>query len=162
MYLFLIFAQVVWPVWVPWSILKLEDNPGKIKTLRGFVWLGSLVSGYLAYCLYHYPVQADVIGYHIHYTLNFPLALTPLSGIVYFIPTVISPFFSSSKRMPILGIAILGSYIFTKLYYKEHIISVWCFLAAILSVLVYTVLAVDKEKHRLPAPLVADKNHPAD
>jgi hypothetical protein len=147
-FLFLTFAQVVWPVWVPFSIMKLEQKTSRRKVLLGFTGLGLLVSSYLAYCLFVYPVETDVVGYHIHYTLLFPLALMPFSGIVYFIPTVISPFVSSIKRMPILGIVIWASYLFTKFYYREHVISIWCFIAAIFSVLVYAILVARQREQR--------------
>lgn len=146
-YVFLIFAQVVWPVWVPFSILKLEPKENPKKILRVFFYLGTLVSIYLAYCLFAYPVQSDIADYHIRYTLSFPVIMIPASGLLYFIPITISPFVSSVKRMNFLGFAILGSYIVTILYYQEHVISVWCFLAAILSVLVFSVLSSQKMVH---------------
>jgi hypothetical protein len=145
-YLFLIFAQVVWPFWVPFAMLKLEQNPKRRKILLGLVGLGAMISIYLALCLIIYPVNSEVVGYHIGYTLSFPLAFTALSGVIYFIPTVLSPYVSSIKRMPILGMAIFCSYLFTKLYYKEHVISIWCFLAAILSTLVYFVLSARQKE----------------
>lgn len=145
-YLFLIFAQLVWPVWVPYSILKMEKE-GKRKTvLKGFVWLGILVSFYLAYSLLTYPVNSGIVGYHISYKLSFPFALVAASGIIYFIPTVLSPFFSSVRWMPVLGMAIFGSYLFTKFYYQEHIISIWCFLAALLSTLIFKILSAQQKE----------------
>lgn len=144
-YIFLIFAQVVWPFWVPFSMLKLEHSPKRKRVLWVFMWMGLLISTYLASCLVLYPVDSEIVGYHIGYTLSFPMTLTTISSIIYFVPTALSPFVSSIKRMSILGLAILCSYLFTQFYYKEHVISIWCFLAAILSGLVYFVLVQQKE-----------------
>jgi hypothetical protein len=153
-YIYLIFAQIVWPLWVPFSIMKMETNPDRKKGLRAFLTLGALVSCYLAYCLFTYPVQSDVVGYHIQYTLFFPQILIPLTGVLYFVSTVVSPFISSVSLMPVLGAAIFASYSVTLLYFNEHVISVWCFFAAILSVSVYLILLRQKQTIPLAKSLV--------
>jgi hypothetical protein len=55
---------------------------------------------------------------------------------MYFIPTVLSLFISSVKRMNMLGFAILLSFITTKVLFGDYLISVWCFFAAMLSLIV--------------------------
>lgn len=144
---FLLFAQVVWPVWVPFSIMLVEKDEKRKKLLKFFIGIGIVISCYLAYCLMVYDVHADIMGYHIHYFLEFPLAMVWFSGIVYFIPTVIPPFFSSEKRMQFLGVTILVSYIFTTLFYKEYLLSIWCFFAAILSGMVFLIMNVLKRDY---------------
>jgi hypothetical protein len=39
-----------------------------------------------------------------------------------------------------LGIAILVSYIMTKIFYTDYIVSVWCFFASVISIAVYAVI----------------------
>lgn len=97
---------------------------------------GLLISTYLLYCLFTYEISAEVREGHIHYNLNFPLAFSNISGVFYFIPTVVSLFVSGLKRMWILGLAILTSFIATQLFFEDYVISVWCFFAAILSLIV--------------------------
>src|ERR1041385_1006208 len=48
-YIFLFFAQIVWPVWVPFSILKLEKRDNRKKIEKLLTGIGMLVSTYLAY-----------------------------------------------------------------------------------------------------------------
>lgn len=135
-YTFLTFAQLLWPSWIPFSILLLEKNKDRKQLLSILLAMGLGISGYLLYCLFNYPVSAEIQSGHIHYKLNFPLAFTPISGVLYFIPTVISLFISSVKRMTYLGLAILVSFIATKILFDDYLISVWCFFAAILSLIV--------------------------
>lgn len=137
---FLIFAQVVWPVWVPLSIVMLEQNAKRKKILFTLLAMGATLSLYLGYCLMTYPVKASIVSYHIDYSLSFPLAFIWISGLFYFIPTVVSPLISSRKRVPLLGLAILASYFFTKIFYTNYVISVWCFFAAIISIIVLFII----------------------
>lgn len=139
-YSFLFFAQVVWPLLVPFSLLLIEKNAIRRKALLFFTYMGSTLGAYLFYCLLTYPINAKVVSWHIHYTLDFPLSLVWISGLFYFIPTVASPLISSVNRIPQLGIAIFISYIFTRIYYENYFISVWCFFAAIISVLVLSIV----------------------
>ncbi|MBX9781705.1 MAG: hypothetical protein K2X48_00290 [Chitinophagaceae bacterium] len=138
--LFLVFAQVVWPVLVPFSMVLMERDEGRKKILLALTVMGSVLAAYLAVCLFIFPVQATIHSGHIHYQLNFPIALTWISGVFYFLPTVLPSFVSGVKRMPLLGIVILVSYLVTKFYFAEDIISVWCYFAAVASVVVLLIL----------------------
>ena len=94
----------------------------------------------MTYCLFSYNVQAKIIGYHISYVQNYPLALTIAGGVFYFIATIVPPFFSTIKRMWLLGIAILISYIITIVFYESYFVSVWCFFASVISILVFVIM----------------------
>lgn len=139
-YLFLFFAQVVWPLWVPLAIYLLEENPKRKKIQKGLLGMGILVSAYLAYCLLSYPVLGKVLGYHISYEQDYPEALSLYGGGFYVIATILPPFLSSVKRMWMLGLLILISYIITTIFYEDYIVSVWCFFASVISICVLFVM----------------------
>ena len=136
-YLFLFFAQVVWPVWVPLSVLLLEQKQNRKMILVVLTVWGSIVSLVLAFSLVYYHPVAQINSCHIQYLLTFPLSTYWFSPIFYFIPTVIPLLISGVKRMWVFGITILLSYIITEIFYLEFSLSVWCFFAAILSVIIY-------------------------
>lgn len=138
--LFLFFAQVVWPLWVPLSVWVYEEDAKRKNTLLLFLGIGIIVSGYLAYCLINFDVAAVMKEHHIQYQLSFIQKIVPISGWLYFITTVIPPFISTCHRMRILGTIIFLSYVVSKVYFNDYLISVWCFFAAILSVLVILVI----------------------
>jgi hypothetical protein len=139
-YIFLFFAQFFWPLWVPIAILMLEREDKRKKIQKVFVGIGVLVSFYFAYCLISYPVHANIIGYHITYTVENPFPLGKLVGIFYFIATVGPPFFSHIKKMWLFGTAILISYIITAIFYDHYVLSVWCFFASIISISIYLIM----------------------
>ncbi len=138
--LFLFFAQVVWPLWVPLSVWVYEEDAKRKNTLLLFLGIGIIVSGYLAYCLINFDVAAVMKEHHIQYQLSFIQKIVPISGWLYFVTTVIPPFISTCHRMRILGTIIFLSYVVSKVYFNDYLISVWCFFAAILSVLVILVI----------------------
>lgn len=139
-YIFLFIAQVIWPLLVPLSISLLEKN-GKRKTfLQVSIFIGAIISVYLTYCLINYPVNSKIIGYHISYSQNYPASLSIIGGILYVLATVFPPLISSFKRMWYLGLSILISYIMTRIFYTDYIVSVWCFFASVISISVYAVM----------------------
>lgn len=135
-YIFLVFAQVVWPFWVPFSIYKMEKKPKRKKALLFLIFIGFLVSCYLGYCLLSYPVDAKIDNFHIRYELDFPETLSKYGSILYIAATIAPPFLSAVRYMWTLGSAILISYLITELIYADYVISVWCFFASIISIVV--------------------------
>lgn len=139
-YIFLFFAQVVWPFWVPFAVMKMKPNTersifGKILLVCGFT-----VSLYLGYCLFNYSVNARVDGMHIAYDQPYPESVAFVCGILYVLATVFPPFFVGIKRMWLLGLAILISYVVTTIFYNDYLVSVWCFFASVISIAVYSVV----------------------
>jgi len=147
-YVFLIFAQVLWPTWVPLSILLLEPKAKRKPSLYILTLLGGIVSSVLAYYLINYHPVAQINSCHIQYVLSFPMSTYMFSGMFYFIPTVVPLFISGIKRMWVFGAAIMISYIITQLFYIEFVISVWCFFSAILSVIIYYTISKINEGDR--------------
>ncbi len=145
-YGFLFFAQVFWPFWVPFSIWLIEKNALRKKILSVILFLGTIVAMYLAYCLVVFEPVASIHNHHIMYTLNFPAYFWWFSGLFYFVPTVLPPFFSSIKKMVWLGILVFLSFLVSKLFFFEQLISVWCFFAATMSVVVWYVLKKNPPK----------------
>ena len=138
--LFLFFAQVVWPLWVPLSVWVYEEDVKRKNTLFIFLIIGIIVAGYLAFCILNFDVSAVMKKNHIQYQLSFIQKIVPIIGWLYFITTVIPPFISTCHRMRILGTIIFLSFVVSKIYFNDYLISVWCFFAAILSILVILVV----------------------
>lgn len=144
--IFIFIAQIVWPIWVPLSIRQLENNKFSKQLLTFFTGLGLIISLCLAWCFINYEIKAEINGYHISYQQAYPDIFKGFLGYFYVLVTILPPFLSSYKRMWLLGLAILISYFVTKIYYDNYFISVWCFFAAVISIIVYFVLLEIKDK----------------
>jgi hypothetical protein len=54
--------------------------------------------------------------------------------------------------MWMLGITILISYIMTTIYYTDYVVSVWCFFASIISIVVFFII----REHRIAVRINSD------
>jgi hypothetical protein len=144
-HLFLIFAQIVWPVWVPLSLYLIEKNTNRKKMLLYLTNIGIFVAICFAYCQIFYPVKTEINTYHIVYSLSFPLVIVDIAKVFYVIATVISPFISTNRNFQLLGICNLVTLIFTIQFFSNAFISVWCYFAAVISVVVlYLIIELHK------------------
>lgn len=143
-YTFLVFAMMVWPVWIPFTIGRLEKVAKKRRIMNILLSIGVVVFIGIGCVLYLYPVQVAATHHHLHYRFGFPAAVKNfiwLFNLLYFIATILTPFISGIKRMKWLGIIFLASYLFAVIFYKGFVVSVWCYFAAILSFVVLWILA---------------------
>lgn len=146
-YVFLFFAQIVWPFWVPYAILKLEIKKRRKSVDFFLVGIGVLVSSYLAFCLSSFNIDAKIFENHILYIQDYPASISHYLGFLYIIATIAPSFFSRIRHMWVFGLAVLISYIISKVFYTDYIISVWCFFASIISI---AVLAILQEYNKTP------------
>jgi hypothetical protein len=134
-YFFLVFAQVIWPTWVPLAFYLATKDEKRKRMLFWLTGIGGLISLFLLYCLFSYPVEARESGRHIYYEVAYPNGAR-VGAVFYFIVTIFPAFISDIRWAWIIGSLNLGSFIISKLFFKDHVISVWCFFAAALSVMV--------------------------
>lgn len=141
-YFFLVIAMVLWPSWVSLAIYFFEQDLRRKPVLKVIALTGVLFSFLSAYYLLNYPSGAHITAFHVHYDLHVPYGLATLFGILYLIPTVISHFFSSNKKVVVMGVLVLCSYLISFVFFKDYLLSVWCFFSAIISVMIYSIIAV--------------------
>ena len=150
-YVFLFFAQFFWPLWVPIAILMLEKESKRKKIQKILVGIGVIVALYSAYSLLAYPVHANIVGYHITYKVDNPNPIGIYGGILYFIVTVVPPFFSHIKRMWMFGTTIFISYIISAIFFDHYVVSVWCFFASIISISIYAIMLEIRNMTKKPS-----------
>lgn len=141
-YLFLVLAQVIWPVMIPLSVLFMEDSQKKKKYLITLLFVGTALSFYYAFCLFSFNVYPQIQGFHIFYENDFPKSsvFTIVSFIFYLIATITPLFVSSIKRTHLLGILMTFSCLVTGIFFTQYLLSVWCFFAALISGVIYWIL----------------------
>jgi hypothetical protein len=147
-HLFLFFAQVVWPALVPVSILLLQKENKHKKILKILAGIGVGISVFLLYLLLTFHVDAKIEGQHISYFQDYPRVLRYPGVALYILATIVPLFFSQVKGMWVLGSLIATSYILTEIFYSHYVLSVWCFLASVISIVVL-VLMRNVRRHSL-------------
>jgi hypothetical protein len=139
-YMFLVFAQIVWPIWVPLAITLMEKDAKRKKLLKLFIGIGLVVSSYFAHRLITCGAHANIHGLHVAYKQVFPDSLARVADVLYGLATIAAIFLSKVKRMWTFGLAASIAYIVTAIFYTNYILSVWCFFSAIMSVLIYVIV----------------------
>lgn len=138
-YLYLFFANIVWPFWIPFAIYQLKVPIKFQKVLNFSVFLGILVSLFLSYRLFLNEVSSEIICYHIKYKVSYQYPSDILSKLVtvsYLLAISLPTLFHKNHVIKIFGVLILVSYFIAKIIYTNYSTSVWCFFAAIISAFV--------------------------
>ena len=135
--IYLFFAHVLWPLWVPIAIMLMDKINVRTFVQKTSVFIGISVSIFSAYCLINFDVTSTIDGHHINYILGYSAIMNNFWIFLYALATIVPPFFSHIKRMWVLGITILISYLITQLFYENYTLSVWCFFSSIISIMIY-------------------------
>ena len=129
------FSHVLWPVFVPAAVLLIEP-PGWRRTSMALIAAGGLAVGaYLMYTLAEYTVFARPTGQHIEYVSPHFFVATVMS--MYLLATCVGPILSTHRLVRVFGVLALLSFATVYYFYATWFISVWCFFAALLSVVVF-------------------------
>lgn len=148
-YVFLVMAEVIWPTLIALSVLFMEEDAKRRRTLWVLLGMGMLVSLYYAFCLLVFKVAPQIEGHHIYYHTAFPKLFALPVFLTYLIATITPLFVSSIKRTHLLGGLMFFSCLLTVLFFTQYLISVWCFFAALISVVVYWILSDSKKALKL-------------
>jgi Family of unknown function (DUF6629) len=144
--IYLISALMFWPVFLPFAMRSIEQEPQKRKLLMLFLIAGSIVAAYYAVCLLIFRTNPVIENHHIKYSGDFPKPLEIPVFLLYLLVTITPLFISSLKRTNIMGIIIFLSVVVSAIFYKEYLTSVWCFFAALISVVIFWIISGEKEK----------------
>ncbi len=128
------FSHVLWPAYVPLAVLLLEPPGRRSRLLKLTAIAGIGVGLYLLYSMFEYPITSRAIGGHIEYVSPHFFAVVTMTG--YLLATTVSPLLSNEITVRIFGALALISFVLAYLIFARWFISVWCFFAAILSVIV--------------------------
>lgn len=135
---FLGFAYIFWPIYVPFSIGLLESDADRKKILYVIQCIGIIVGLYLLYFMLSNTIVSQIVNKSIIYTM--PSRYGVLLVGMYLIATCVSCLFSSHRIINIFGVSIGISFAATYYFYTASYVSVWCFFSAVLSVVVYMYL----------------------
>jgi hypothetical protein len=135
-YTFSMFSHVLWPIFVPLAILLVETSRPRRKALSAFQVLGLAVGLYLFYFIIRFPVTAHIHRHSIMYDSPHFYIGAVLVG--YLLATCASGLFSSHWCINVFGVLAFVLAIVAYQVSAATFVSVWCFYAAVLSLLVYT------------------------
>ena len=134
-YLYSGLSHVLWPMYVPFAMGVLETVRWRKRAIFAFEAAGVAVGLYLLYFIVTRPVVADVVGGHIVYVSSHFYAIPMI--FFYVAATCVSSFFSSHVFVRLFGVLALLAFIASYVVHVMALVSIWCFFAATLSLLIY-------------------------
>lgn len=143
---FIAVAQILWPVWIPLTAITLEKNALRMKIIWGTLFIGLLIASYLSYRIVFNPFTSIVVNHHIQYQINYERTFLDQWHYLYLVPTVGALIASSRRQVQFLGILFFMAFLFSKMFYDQLVISVWCFFAAIISIYIFFIKLPDKHQ----------------
>ena len=141
-YVYSFFSHVLWPVYLPVAVLMVEPPGRRRRSLIPFVAAGAAVGAYLLYFLVAFPVVSRPTGQHVEYDSPHFFAAAVMT--LYLISTTVSPLLSTLRGVKVFGLLALLSFGAAYYFYATWFISVWCFFAGLLSVVIYLHFALQK------------------
>ena len=136
--LFLFFAFVVWPLWIPYSFWSAETKLGCRQRLAVCFGIGLVVSCLLAFSI---PYTTATAGhYSIHYSYPSYFDLHPTLFTFYAAATVLPFFLSSLRGTALLGILFALTALLIGWIDRIFFISLWCFVSALVSLGLFLIL----------------------
>ena len=132
MWLYLLFAFVFLPVYVPLAVRAIEPPGPRRRTMTAFAGLGAGVSGLLLLAMARGPVTARLAHDHLAYDIHMHAGLAIVAA--YVAATCGSLIFSSHRRIAIFGIINLIAVAALAHLAIDGFASMWCAWAALTSV----------------------------
>jgi hypothetical protein len=141
-YSYLFFAYCFWPAYFSFAIQRIESIHYK-KRLMGYAGVLGIVLALILYLpiIYNHPsLRISIAQHSIYYSCQFNPIQQVLYNFFYLGILFFSCMIADNRKINLFGLAIMISYVVSGLFYIYSFTSVWCFFAAILSVLVYKVI----------------------
>ncbi len=135
-YLFLLFAKVFWPLFVPLAVLLIEPDRIRRWMLIVLCAAGAGVALFFAVSMLTDNHSAHILGGHVVYSPE--THLTDAIRLTYLLTTCIAPIASSHRAVQLLGLIVTAGALVTFVFYWDAFASVWCFFAAAGSVVILT------------------------
>ncbi len=154
-YFFLFYAFLWWPIYTPCAYYLAEKVRGR-KIVMGALIVGGLISGVTLYSSFMLqPVTPRIIGSCINYDAHLFVPAPILA--LYVIATIGAGLISSNKTIRMFSMLLGISAAVTSYQYYINFTSVWCFFAAVLSVILYR-NSVQHQRQEGSSPMFAFSN----
>lgn len=133
--LFLVFAEIVWPVAAPIAVLLVEPVERRRMAMAVCLSIGIGLAATLAWWISSTPVGAAIVGRQLAYLGAYPNSFIVM--VAYLAATALPLMISSWRTVNLLGTLVLAGFAIAYLIYWQAFVSVWCFFAAAASFVVF-------------------------
>ncbi len=142
--LFLFFALFWWPLFVPLSLYLIEPVQWRRRIMSALSAVGFVLGSYLFVGYLMHPTSATIVNHCIYYDYSVPYSAVGVT--LYLLVTVGAGLLSSKRIIRVLYSLITILAFIAWQVYLINFTSVWCFFAAIVSVIIYYFVSTSSSK----------------
>lgn len=153
---FLFFSHFFWLAWVPFSIYWLESEIWRRRLLLCLTVIG--VASGLSVSVPSLLMADWLTVEHVQQSLEYKTVLIydslvsrTVLRVIYAVIIVSALLLASNWQIRVFGGLILVSLLVASHFFAHVLISVWCFFAAILSIYIAIILAIESNQKRVKA-----------
>ena len=150
-WLYLLFAFVLLPTYIPVAVLVTEPPGPRRRRLRWFVIVGLVVSTLMLATMLRGPVTSSLADWHVRYGTGID-AVVPIVG-AYILATCGSFIFSGNSVLVRFGVVNLVAVVVLAIFVIQGFASLWCSWAALASGAFALYL---RWSYQEPSPLAVD------
>lgn len=136
-------AWALLPAYVPWAVWLMERKPVRRRLLLLPAVIGLALSGYMVYLATAPSVAVSVDSGNLDYHLGVPFSAA-LLAVPYVFATCVAPMMSSRGWVIALGVGNLIAMSVAAALKAADYASIWCTLAAFLSLIVFAHFAAQR------------------
>ncbi len=133
--IYLTFAFLIWPVWVPLSVLIPEKTLWRRNLIYLILACVITLSAINLFFALRQEISIQIIGHSLQYS-----GRLPSQTLIYPLIILLPCFISSLKNIWIFGLLIAMSYVTAHYFYSSAFVSVWCFFSAVVSLMIYKII----------------------
>lgn len=152
-HLWVMFAWALLPIYVPWAVWLMEPDPRRRRWLLAPLVVGGALAIYMVYLAVQPAIGVAVIDHNLDYRLGAPFSAAWLA-VPYVFATCFGPMMSSFKWVIALGVGnLIGMSIAAAIKAADYS-SIWCTIAAFLSLIVFGHFLHQYTSRATPGPAV--------
>jgi hypothetical protein len=143
------FAWALLPIYVPISVWLIEKDPRKRRWMTGLIGIGGVLAAFMAVQALQPEIEVSVVDGNLNYHLGLPFSAVFLA-VPYVLATCVTPMLSSFRWVRIFGAGNFVAMSLAAFIQAKDYSSIWCTLAAFLSLMILAHY-VDQRRQRRQA-----------
>lgn len=159
-HLWVMFAWAILPIYVPWAVWFMEPDPRRRRWLAWTMVIGGALAVFMVYLALRPQIGVQVLDHNLAYSLGIPFSGAWLA-VPYVWATCFGPMLSSYKYVIAMGVGNLIAMSIAAAIKMADYASIWCTLAAFLSLIVFAHFLATYTGHKSAKPIVHAPRAPA-
>ncbi len=144
-YFFLVFAMMIWPLWIPLTSYLVEKNKERKKWMLPFVGIGAVIFVTILVRMLTKDLTISLFDHHVSYKFDGLDDLNVWTGF-YVAAVCVTPFLSTNRSIKMVGLIAFVTYMLSVWLFSQVYVSVWCFFATVVSFAVLFYFKSDRKK----------------